>query len=219
MEPAPTGEKYGAENCYCLTGCSKMEDFAELNQESLELPVRLYDELISQQFTLECLLPQHPCHQLCHRPPDDEADRRRSLIGRFKPNIQKYLAEEPLNTSYNSTISSIHQDAVRLAIESSSLKLLNSRPPLIATSEQTLPRKTRMILAQLCTGHCRVLGQCISRIDPTARNHCHVCGHSPQDTHQLFDWPMQPTTLAIESLSNEPTEKVKRLNLVIDETS
>ena len=119
-----------------------------------------YNELISQQFDIACHLPQHPCHQLCHRPPDDRPELRRSLIGQFKPNIQQYLAEEPLsNTSYMSAISSIHQDAVRTAIVSSSSKLLNGRPPPIATAEQTLPRKTRTILAQLCIGHSRILGQ------------------------------------------------------------
>ena len=141
------------------TGCLKMADVAELHQEARELPVRQHSELISQQFAIACYLPQHPCHQLCDRPPDDRPERRRSLIDRFKPNIQQYLAEEPLcNTSCKSAISSTHQDAVRTAIESSSSKLHNGRPPSIATAEQTLPRKTRTILAKLRTGHSRILG-------------------------------------------------------------
>ena len=53
------------------TGCLKMADVAELHQEARELPVRQHNELISQQFAIACHLPQHPCHQLCHRPPDD----------------------------------------------------------------------------------------------------------------------------------------------------
>ena len=131
-----------------------MADVAELHQEARKLPVRQHSELISQQLTIACHLPRHPCHQLCLRPPDDRPDRRRSLIGRFIPSIQQYLAEEPLsNTSYKSAISSNHQDAVRTAIEDSSSKLLNGRPPTIATAEHTLPRKTRTILAQLRTGH------------------------------------------------------------------
>ena len=55
--------------------------------------------------------------------------------------------------SYKSAISTIYQDAVRTAIESSSSKLLNGRPLPIATAKQTLPRKTRTILAQQHTGH------------------------------------------------------------------
>ena len=103
------------------TGCLKMADVSELHQEAREQPVRQHNELISQQFAIACHLPQHPCHQLCHRPPDDRPERQRSLNGRCKPNIQQYLAEEPLsNTSYKSAISSIHHDAVRTAIESSS---------------------------------------------------------------------------------------------------
>ena len=170
------------------TGCPKMADVAELHQEVRELPVHQHNELISQQFALTCHIPQHPSHQLCHRPPDDQLDRQRSLIGSLKPNIQQFLTEKPLiNTSYKSAISSIHQDVVRTAIESSSSKLLNGRPLFIATAKQTLPRKTRTILAQLCTGHSRILGQYMNRIDRTARNHCHDCVQSPHDTHNLLD--------------------------------
>ena len=96
-----------------------MADVAKLYQEARELPVRQHNDLISQQYAIACLLPQHPCH----RPPDDRLERRRSLIGQFKPNIQQYLAEDPLsNTSYKSAISSIHQYEVRTVIESSSSK-------------------------------------------------------------------------------------------------
>ena len=181
------------------TGCHKIADVAKLYQKARELPVRLHNEVISQQFAIACHLPQRPCHQLSHRTQDDRPDRRRSLIGRPRPNIQQYLAEEPFNnTSYKSAISSIHQDAVRTATESSSSKLLNGRPPPIATAEQTLPRKTRTILAQLRTGYSRILGQYMKRIDPTARNHCHYCGQSPHDTHHFFDCPSKPTTLTVD---------------------
>ena len=95
------------------TGCLKLADVTELHQEARELPVRQHNELISKHFAIACHLPQHPCHHFCHRLLDDRPDRRRSLICRYKPNIQQYLAEEPLsNTSYKSAISSIHQDAV-----------------------------------------------------------------------------------------------------------
>ena len=90
-----------------------MADVVELHQEARELPVRQHSEQISKQFAIACHLPQHPCHQLCHRPPDDRPERRPSLIDRLKPGIQEYLAEDPLsNTSYKSAISSIHQDVV-----------------------------------------------------------------------------------------------------------
>ena len=194
-----------------------MANVDELHQEALELPVHQHNELMSQQFAIACHLPQHPCHQLCHRPLDDRPERRRSLIGRLRPNIQQYLAEEPLsNTSYKSAISSIHRDAVRTATESNSSKLLNGRPPPIATAVQTLPRKTITILTQLCTGHSRILGQYMNRIEPTARNHCHNCGQSPLDTHHLFDCPSKPATLTVDSLWTAPTEAAKHLKMAID---
>ena len=198
------------------TGCPKMADVTELPQDAREQPVRQHKELISQQFSMACHLPQ----QLCHCPPDDRSERRRHLIGRIKPNIQQYLAEEPLsNTSCMSAISSILQDAVWTAIESSWWKLLNGRPPPIATAEQTLPRKARTILEQLRSGNSRIHGQYIKGIDPTAHSHCHDCGHSPHDTNHLFDWPSKPTTLTVESLLTAPTETAKHLSLAIDETS
>ena len=83
-------------------GCHEMADVAELHPEARELPVIQNNELISQ-FSIAYHLPQH----VCHRQPDDRPDRRRSLIGRIKPNIKQYLTEEPLsNTSYKSAISS-----------------------------------------------------------------------------------------------------------------
>ena len=194
------------------TGCLKMADVAELHLVAGELPVCQHNVLISQQFSLACHPPRHPCHQLSHRTPDDRPDRRRSLIGRFQPNIQQYLAEEPLNnSSYKSAICSIHQDADRTAIDSNSSKLLNGRQPLIATApiataEQTLQRKTRTLLVQLRTGHSRILGQYINRIDLTARNNCNDYGHSPHDAHHIFDCPSLPTTLIQESLWSAPTE-------------
>ena len=57
------------------TGCLKMADVAKLLQEARELPVCQHNELISRQFAIACHLPQHPCHQLCHRPPDDRPER------------------------------------------------------------------------------------------------------------------------------------------------
>ena len=50
-----------------VAGCPNMADVTELHQEARELPVRQHNELISQQFAIAYHLPQHPCHQLCHR--------------------------------------------------------------------------------------------------------------------------------------------------------
>ena len=202
------------------TSCLIMADVAVLHQESRELPVRQHNEVISQQFALACHLPQNPCHQLCHRSPDDRPERRRSLIGRLKPNTHQYLAEGSLrNTSSKSAISSIHQDAVRNATESSSSRLLNGRPPPIVTDEQTLPRKTRTILAQQRTGHSRILGQYTKRIDPTAQDNCHDCGHSPHDTHHLFRLPFEADHTDSRIAMDCADRNRKHLNLAIDETS
>ena len=140
------------------TGCLKMANVFELHQDARELPLHKQNEYIFQQFALACHLPQQPRNLLNQRS-DDPPDRRQSLIGLPRPNIQQYLGEEPVsNTSYKSAISSIHMDAVRTAYESSPSKELNVRPPPIATAEQTLRRKTRNILAQMRAGHSGILG-------------------------------------------------------------
>ena len=197
-----------------------MADVTELHQEARELSFRQHNELIFKEFAIACHLQQHPCHQLSHRPPDDRPERRRSLIGRFKPDIQQSLAKEPLrNINYKSAIIGIHHDVVRTVIESSTSKLLNGRPPPNATAEKTLPRKIRTTLEQHSTDQSRIFGQYMNRIDPTARSHCNNCGHSPHDTHHLFDRPSNPTTLTVESLWTAPTETAKHLILANGDSS
>ena len=56
------------------TGYPKMTDVSELHQEARQLLVRQHNEPISLQFVIACHLPQHPCHQLCHRMPDDRPE-------------------------------------------------------------------------------------------------------------------------------------------------
>ena len=58
------------------TGCHKIADVVKLHQEARELPVGQHNDLILQKFAMACHQPQHSCHQLCHRPPDDRPDRR-----------------------------------------------------------------------------------------------------------------------------------------------
>ena len=53
----------------------------------------------------------------------------------------------------------------------------------------------------------------MKRIDPTERYNCHDCGHSPHDTHHIFNCPSKPTTLTEESLWSAPTKTAKHLNV------
>ena len=201
-----------------------MADVAELHQEARELPVRQNNELISQQFALACHLPQKSCHQLCLRSPDDRSDRRRSLIGRFWPNIQQYLAEEPINnTSYKSAISSINQDAVWTAIESSSWKLLNVRTN--TTKEDKNYTGTTAYRSQLYPWSVHEHNRSDSA-QPLARLWSLWSLWSVARLWSFASWhpspflyPSKPTTLTVESLLTAPNETAKHLNLAIDETS
>ena len=69
-------------------GCRKLTHVTEMHQEARELTVRQHNVQIIQQFALACHLPQCPFHQLCHKTSDDRPDRRPSLIGQFKSDMQ-----------------------------------------------------------------------------------------------------------------------------------
>ena len=61
--------------------------------------------------------------------------------------------------------------------------VLGGRPPPIADTEENLPRKTRVVLAQLRSGWSNRLNAYWSRIDRAVPNECPACGQGPHDTH------------------------------------
>ena len=124
------------------TCCLKLADDAELHQEARELPVRQHNKLISQLFAIEC-------HHLCHRPPDDRTERRRSLMGRSKSNIQQYHAEEPLS---NTTPKS-HSATPATSRQSAASTKMRSELPLKAAHQSFLMADRRPLLKP--NSHCQ----------------------------------------------------------------
>ena len=102
---------------------------------------------------------------------------------------------------------SIHTVDVRSAINNYSTNPITAnRPPPTDRSEQELPRRTRVILAQLRSGWCHITNHYMSRINPEIQDICPNCGIPPYDVHQLFNCPRKPTTLEITSLWTNPRE-------------
>ena len=57
------------------------------------------------------------------------------------------------------TLQALHTDAVDKAVRSQERNVvLDGRPPPISSSEKELSRRERSTLAQLRSGHCRLLG-------------------------------------------------------------
>ena len=88
--------------------------------------------------------------------------------------------------------------------------MLDDRPPAINISEKELTRKERTTLAQLRSGHCRILGPYKSRISKDVS--LGVCGKTPHDVKHLFNCPAHPTTMTPSDLWNRPVDAIQELN-------
>ena len=85
--------------------------------------------------------------------------------------------------------------------------MLDGRPSPISSAEKELTRKERSNLAQLRSGHCRLLCSYNSRIKKdVSLNVCADCGTMPHDVKHLFVWPAHPTTLIPSDLWSRPTD-------------
>ena len=87
--------------------------------------------------------------------------------------------------------------------------VLDDRPPLINISEKELPRKERTTLAQLRSGHCRLLGSYKSRMSKDAS--LDVCDKTPHDKH-IFNCPAHQTTITPSDLWNRPVNAIRELS-------
>ena len=85
------------------------------------------------------------------------------------------------------TLLAIHTSAVNQAVNRQEVNVvLDDRPPLI-NSEKDLTRKQRTPLAQLRSGHCRLLSSYKSRINKdTNLKVCADCGRTPHDLRHLL---------------------------------
>ena len=101
----------------------------------------------------------------------------------------------------------IHTDVVRDAMDRlAPNRVLRQRPPKINPNEKTLPRKTRVTLAQLRSGHCARLKDFQLRIGKADDDKCPDCRLDVQDVHHLFNCPARQTGLTVDDLWNNPRE-------------
>ena len=109
------------------------------------------------------------------------------------------------------TRQAIHTMTVNQAVTSLGRNVvLDDRPPAINISEKELTRKERMILAQLRSGHCRLLGSCKSgNSKDVSLNVCADCGETPHDVKHLFNYPAHPTTMTPSDLWNRPVDAIR----------
>ena len=91
--------------------------------------------------------------------------------------------------------------------------MIDGRPPPISSAEKELTRRERSTLAQIRSGHSRLLGSYKSRIKKdTSLNVCADCGTTQHDAKHLFVCPTHPTTMIPSDLWSRPTDGVRELS-------
>ena len=147
------------------------------------LKVKEHSELLSVQYLARCLEPENVNFSITTR----ELPMRiikETLFTRHRSVVEPPIIAKDRKT----TLQAIHTMAVNQAVNSLGRNVvLDDRPPVINISEKELTRKERTTLAQLRSGHCRLLGSYKSRISKeVSLDVCADCGKTPHDVKHLL---------------------------------
>ena len=193
------------------TGCLAMAPIEHLHRETKVLPLKEHGEMITNQFTLNCFLPNHPGNRTTnvHCQP---RKRKKNILHQITE-IQKHL---PISDKKDlkKKMNKIHTDYVQKTLSTyPPSKVLNVTPPEINSEETDMSRKSRSYLSQLRSGYSRKLKSYMNRIDDSIPNSCPDCNTSPHDTNHLFNCSSRPTTMSTRNLWTTPKKAAAFLNL------
>ena len=167
------------------------------------MPVREHCEMLSKQFYLATTKPNHPNHSDTNTPPPPRL-MRDTLKTKFSEDIRELIPENGSDElSYKIGLKFLHTSCVQSTIQNQQVNpILNLPAPEIDKSEKTLPRKTRVTLAQLRSGYSSSLNSFLNRINPNKYPdpNCPECSQHPHTTHHLFNCQEKPTDLTPISL-------------------
>lgn len=140
---------------------------------------------------------------------------KKTLASEFDREIETLITEGGLtNEIYKQKNKKIHTDSVANSLSNRRHnKVLLRHPPKISIEENTLPRNTRVKLAQLRSGYCPLLNSYMNRIDPTIPDSCPDCHNTPHDTAHLFTCPVKNQNLPVDSLWTDPVSAARHLGL------
>jgi hypothetical protein len=132
--------------------------------------------------------------------------------------INMVPSSTPTADIINQNLKQIHTIAVNEYISSCSPNpLLNTIAPPINTSEETLSRKTRRILAQLRAGndYSPILYSYMHKINPQTQPspNCPLCKTQIHNTSHLFSCPNIATNLSPRNLWDDPVAVAGLLQL------
>ena len=112
-----------------------MSSIEYLHNETEMLTVKQHSDLLSAQYLVQCLDPDHVCHNITTMdvPP---RQMKHTLHTRHYPTVQPMLA-----ATKKETLQAVHTEAVTRAINSQQPnRVLHNRPPPISLEEDTLRR-------------------------------------------------------------------------------
>ena len=170
------------------------------------LKVREHEELLFAQYLVRCLEPVNVSNSITTR---DTPMRRmkETLFTRHRSIVEPMMVAN----DRKATLRAIHTSAVNQAVNKVNI-VLDGPPPLINNSGKDLTRKERRILAQLRSGHCRLLGSYKSRVNKDANlNVCADCGRTPHDVKHVFICPAHPTTVIPSDIWSRPVDAIREL--------
>ena len=197
------------ESLRIATGSHKMSSIDHLHNETEMLTVKQHSDLLSAQYLVQCLDPDHVCHNITTMdvPP---RQMKHTLHTRHYPTVQPMLA-----ATKKETLQAVHTEAVTRAINSQQPnRVLHNRPPPISLEEDTLRRPQRTTLSQLRSGHCRLLNSYQNRLKQTVDPRCPDCGVNPHDVPHLSNCTAHPNALSTVNLWDKPVESIRELSFL-----
>ena len=135
---------------------------------------------------------------------------KETLFARHRSAVEPLMIPKDRKT----TLQAIHTMSVDQDVTSLGRNVvLDDRPPAINISEKELTQKERTTLAQLRSGHYRLLGSYKSRISrDVSLEVCADCSKTPHEVKQLFNCPSHPTTMTPSDLWNRPVDAIREIS-------
>ena len=189
-----------------------MSSVDHLHAEENVLKVREHSELLSAQYLARCLEPEIVNNSITTRDPPKRR-MKETLFTRHRSTVEPMMIAK----DRKATLQAIHTMAVNQAVTSLRRNVvLDDRSLLINIFEKELTRMERTTLAQLRSGHCRLLGSFFlaCKISKYASlDVCADCGKTPHDVKHVFNCPAHPTTMTPSDLWNRrnPVDAIREL--------
>ena len=193
------------------TGSHKMSSIDHLHNETEMLTVKQHSDLLSAQYLVQCLDPDHVWHNITTMD-DPPRQMKHTLHTRHYPTVKPMLA-----TTKKEKLQAVLTEAVARAINSQQPnRVLHNRPPPISSEDDTLRRPQRTTRSQLRSGHCRLLNSYQNRLKSTVDPRCPDYEVNPHDVPHLFNCTAHPNTLSTVNLWDKPVESIRELIIIIN---